>query len=95
MVHFTPLEMLKTPHFYLLYVMFVAIATGGLVATAQAGPLVKSWGLAAAVRTLSTTLNPMANGGSRISWGWISDRLGERTRWRWRSLSRACAWCRY
>jgi OFA family oxalate/formate antiporter-like MFS transporter len=56
--------------------MFVAIATGGLVVTAQAGPLVDSWGLAAAALAAATTLSPIANGASRVSWGWISDRLG-------------------
>ena len=74
--NFTTGEMLRTPLFYLLYVMFVAIATGGLVVTANAGPLVKQWGLAASALAAATTLSPIANGASRISWGWISDRLG-------------------
>src|SRR5262249_19660547 len=74
--NFSTPEMMRTPMFYLLYVMFVAVATGGLVVTAQAGPLVDSWGLAAAALAAATTLSPIANGASRISWGWISDRLG-------------------
>jgi MFS transporter, OFA family, oxalate/formate antiporter len=74
--NFTTSEMLRTPMFYLIYVMFVAIATGGLVVTANAGFLVGSWGLAATALAAATTLSPLANGGSRISWGWISDRLG-------------------
>jgi len=65
--------------FYLLYAMFVLIATGGLVVTANAGPLVKDWGLAAAALAAATTLSPIANGASRVSWGWISDRLGRET----------------
>ena len=73
---FTTGEMLRTPLFYLMYVMFVAIATGGLVVTANAGPLQKSWGLAAGALLAATSLSPLANGASRISWGWISDRLG-------------------
>jgi OFA family oxalate/formate antiporter-like MFS transporter len=73
---FTTPEMLRTPMFYFLYVMFVAIATGGLVVTAQASALVDSWGLAATALAAATTLSPIANGGSRISWGWFSDRLG-------------------
>jgi MFS transporter, OFA family, oxalate/formate antiporter len=72
---FTTGEMLRTPHFYLMYGMFVAAATGGLLLTAQAGPLAKFWGLTA-VLTISTTLGPLANLASRISWGWISDRIG-------------------
>jgi OFA family oxalate/formate antiporter-like MFS transporter len=74
--NFTTPEMVRTPVFYLLYVMFVLIATGGLVVTANAGPLVKDWGLAATALAAATTLSPVANGASRISWGWISDRLG-------------------
>jgi len=74
--NFTTGEMLRTPLFYLLYIMFVAIATGGLVVTANAGPLVKQWGLAASALAAATTLSPIANGASRVSWGWISDRLG-------------------
>jgi OFA family oxalate/formate antiporter-like MFS transporter len=74
--NFTTGEMLRTPLFYLLYLMFVSIATGGLVVTANAGPLVSSWGLAATALAAATALSPLANGASRISWGWISDRLG-------------------
>lgn len=76
---FTTVEMMKTGHFYFMYAMFVAIATGGLVVTAQAGPLAKSWGLAAAVLTAATSLNAVANGCSRIFWGWVSDRIGRET----------------
>jgi OFA family oxalate/formate antiporter-like MFS transporter len=72
---FTTGEVLRTPHFYLMYLIFVAAATGGLFVTAQAGPLAKSWGLTA-VLTMSTTISPLANLASRISWGSISDRLG-------------------
>src|SRR2546426_5842788 len=75
-VHFTTREMLRTPHFYALYVMFVMMATGGLLVTAQAGPVATSWGISLAALTLATTLSPIANGLSRISWGWVSDRLG-------------------
>lgn len=73
---FTTAEMLRSPQFYVLYVMFVAMATGGLFVTANAGPLQKSWGLTAAALTAATTLGPIANGISRIFWGWFSDRSG-------------------
>ena len=73
---FTTAEMLRTPQFYLVYLMFVLMATGGLLVTAQAGPVAKSWGLPLAALTLATALSPLANGGSRIFWGWVSDRLG-------------------
>jgi OFA family oxalate/formate antiporter-like MFS transporter len=74
--HFTTPEMLRTPHFYALYAMFVLMATGGLLVTAQAGPVAQSWGISASALLWATTLNPIANGLSRISWGWVSDRLG-------------------
>jgi MFS transporter, OFA family, oxalate/formate antiporter len=74
--YFTTGEMLRTPQFYVLYVMFVMMATGGLMVTAQAGPMAQSWGLSMAALTLAASLSPVANGASRIFWGWASDRLG-------------------
>jgi OFA family oxalate/formate antiporter-like MFS transporter len=74
--HFTTWEMLRTPHFYGLYAMMVMMATGGLLITAQAGPVARNWGISASFLTLALALNPVANGASRITWGWISDRLG-------------------
>lgn len=83
---YTTLEVLQTPRFYMLYVMFVLMATGGLLITANAGPIVKAWGLnttnvnflwmSMAALTLATTLSPLANGAARITWGGVSDRLG-------------------
>jgi OFA family oxalate/formate antiporter-like MFS transporter len=52
------------------------MATGGLLVTANAGPMARSWGLTVAALTLAATLSPLANGGARIFWGWASDRLG-------------------
>ena len=57
--------MLRTPQFYVMYAMFVLMATGGLLVTANAGPMARSWGLSAAALTLAATLSPLANGGSR------------------------------
>ena len=73
---YTTLEVLRTPQFYAMYIAFVLMATGGLLVTANAGPMAKSWGLAASALTLAATLSPLANGASRIFWGWASDRLG-------------------
>ena len=72
----TTLEMLGTPRFYVLYAMFVMMATGGLLVTANAGPISKSWGFNASVLALAATLSPLANAASRIFWGWISDGIG-------------------
>jgi MFS transporter, OFA family, oxalate/formate antiporter len=77
--HFTTLEMLRVPQFYVLYAMFVMMSTGGLLVTANAGPMAQSWGLTAGALTLAATLSPLANGGSRVFWGWASDRLGRET----------------
>src|SRR2546426_824448 len=68
--------MVRTPQFSLLYAMLVMMATGGLLVTAQAGPMAHSWGIAATTLTLAASLSPLANGGSRICWGWVSDRFG-------------------
>lgn len=73
---FTTVEMLRSPRFYVIYTMFVLMATGGLLVTANAGPMARSWGLSTAVLTLAATLSPLANGASRIFWGWMSDRVG-------------------
>ena len=77
--HFTTPEMLRTPQFYVMYAMFVLMATGGLLVTAQAGPIAQSWGYSTAVLTLAASLSPIANGASRIFWGWASDRIGRET----------------
>jgi MFS transporter, OFA family, oxalate/formate antiporter len=74
--NFTTQEMLRTPHFYILYVMFVAMSTGGLFVTANSASVVRAWGMTTAVLTTAASLSPLANGASRISWGWVSDRLG-------------------
>jgi MFS family permease len=49
------------------------MATGGLLVTANAGPMARAWGFSI---TLAATLSPLANGAARIFWGWASDRLG-------------------
>jgi OFA family oxalate/formate antiporter-like MFS transporter len=72
----TTSEMLRTPQFYVLYAMFVMMATGGLLVTANAGPMAASWGIPAAALAAATSFNALANGASRIFWGWASDRVG-------------------
>jgi len=71
--------MLRTPHFYLLYLMFVMMATGGLLVTAQAGPLAREWGIGMTALTVALALDRLSNGAGRIFWGWTSDRLGRET----------------
>ena len=76
---FSSAQMLRTPHFYVLYAMFVMMATGGLLVTAEAGPLAKEWGIGLGALTLALALTRVANGVSRIFWGWVSDQIGRET----------------
>jgi MFS transporter, OFA family, oxalate/formate antiporter len=73
---FTTMEMLRTPQFYVMYVALVMMATGGLLVTANAGPIAKSWGIPASALAVAASFNALANGGSRLSWGWLSDKIG-------------------
>jgi OFA family oxalate/formate antiporter-like MFS transporter len=73
---FTTAEMLASSYFYLLYVMFLLMGIGGLLVTAQVGPIATTWGFAPATLVLAATLSPLANGGGRIFWGQVSDRIG-------------------
>jgi len=73
---FTTGEMLATGHFYLLYVMFLLMGIGGLLVTAQVGPIATTWGFSPATLVLAATLSPLANGGGRVFWGQVSDRVG-------------------
>jgi OFA family oxalate/formate antiporter-like MFS transporter len=73
---FTTREMLRTPQFFILYASFVMMATGGLLVTANAGSIAKAWGIPVTALAMATSLNALANGGSRIFWGWVSDKIG-------------------
>src|SRR5437868_8466070 len=41
----TPMEMVRTSAFWIMFVMFVLTATGGLIATAQLTPIAKDFGI--------------------------------------------------
>ena len=83
---YTPKEMLKTPVFWLLYAIFVAVAAGGLMATAQIGPIAKDYGMAKQqfmifgtmlpLLTLTLSIDNLANGLTRPLCGFISDKIG-------------------
>jgi OFA family oxalate/formate antiporter-like MFS transporter len=73
---FTSLQMLQTPHFYLLYVAFVLTSVGGLMITAQGEPIGRSLGIPGAAIVLAISWRNVANGGGRVFWGWISDLVG-------------------
>ncbi len=77
---FNSWEMLRTPQFYVLYVMMLMVGIGGLMATAQVAPVARNFKIGAAALAIALSLNPLGNGCSRFFWGWISDSLGrERT----------------
>jgi OFA family oxalate/formate antiporter-like MFS transporter len=86
-VDYTTPQMVKTPVFWLTYVLFVAVAAGGLVATAQIGPIAKDYGLAKLpmsllgfvtlpLLTMTLAIDNLANGFTRPLCGFVSDRLG-------------------
>jgi OFA family oxalate/formate antiporter-like MFS transporter len=72
---FSTREMLSKLQFYVLYVMFVMVATGGLYLTANQKDIAKEWGFSAFISAI-VVAGPLANGASRVAWGWISDRMG-------------------
>jgi len=83
---YTPVEALTSPVFWVMYVMFVAVAAGGLMATAQLAPIAKDWGLdktpvslagiVLPALTFALTIDRVLNGLTRPFFGWISDHLG-------------------
>ncbi|MBI3400800.1 MAG: oxalate/formate MFS antiporter [Acidobacteria bacterium] len=83
---FKPMEMIKTPAFWILYVMFVLVASSGLVVTAQVAPIARDYkiaGLPVNFLFVSSTVLVMAgivdnilNGLARPTFGWVSDHFG-------------------
>jgi MFS transporter, OFA family, oxalate/formate antiporter len=80
---YTPLEVLKTPVFYLLYIMFVMVSASGLMATAQLAPIAGDFNVAKVVilgglttLALAGIIDNIANGSARPLFGWISDNIG-------------------
>jgi MFS transporter, OFA family, oxalate/formate antiporter len=79
-------QMVKTPVFWLTYVLFVLVAAGGLMATAQIGPIAKDYGfnklpvtllgLTLPLLTMTLSIDSLANGFTRPLCGFISDRIG-------------------
>ena len=79
----TPREMLRSPIFWLLYVMFVAVSASGLMATAQLALIASDFNLSKTVllfgaSTLSIALvvDNVMNGTARPFFGWVSDQIG-------------------
>jgi len=73
---FKPLEVLRTPQFYLIYIMFLFMTVGGLLLTANAKPFAKDVGVLSYFVILGVTVDRISNGAGRIGWGWVSDKWG-------------------
>jgi OFA family oxalate/formate antiporter-like MFS transporter len=85
-VDYSTRQMLKTPVFWVLYAMFVLVASGGLMATAQLGPIANDFGIASLPMTLfgatlplltmALSIDNVANGLTRPLCGFVSDKIG-------------------
>ena len=85
-VDLAPRQVLRTPVFWLLYIMFVMVASGGLMAAAQIAPIahdfhvadvpVNLFGLVLPALTLAISLDRVLDGMGRPLFGWISDNIG-------------------
>ena len=82
----TPVEMVKSPVFWLMYLMFVLMGAGGLMATAQLAPIAKDFkvadipvsliGITLPALTFALSLDRVLNGLTRPFFGWVSDHIG-------------------
>jgi OFA family oxalate/formate antiporter-like MFS transporter len=78
-----PLQMLRQPTFWVLYVMMTLMAFTGLVITAQIAPIASYYHVGAVPLVLGFTalvlaleVDRIVNGLTRPFWGWISDHVG-------------------
>jgi OFA family oxalate/formate antiporter-like MFS transporter len=81
-----PMEMVLTPLFWILYVMFVLVAASGLVVTAQVAPIARDYKIAdlpvnllfisSTVLVMAGIVDNLLNGLARPFFGWVSDHIG-------------------
>jgi OFA family oxalate/formate antiporter-like MFS transporter len=82
----TPAQAVRTPVFWVMYAMFVMVASGGLMTAAQIGPIAHDYkianvplnllGLQMAALTLAISLDRVLDGFGRPFFGWVSDNIG-------------------
>jgi MFS transporter, OFA family, oxalate/formate antiporter len=79
----TPGQMLASPIFWILYVMFVLVSASGLMVAAQLAIIAKDYGVSqtvilfgATTLTVAGIIDNLANGGARPFFGWVSDQIG-------------------
>src|SRR6202000_1482899 len=85
-VDFTPPQVLRTPIFWIMYLVFVMVASGGLMAAAQIAPIahdfkidnapVSMLGFQMAALTFAISLDRIFDGFGRPFFGWVSDTIG-------------------
>ncbi len=82
-VSYSPVQMLHSGVFYLMYFMMALVAFGGLMVTAQLKPIAATYGLDKTVvlfgitaLSLALMLDRILNGLTRPFWGWVSDHIG-------------------
>jgi len=83
---YTPAEVLRSPCFWVLYVMFVLVAAGGLTMAASMAPIAKDFkiekepvelfGLIMPALVFALSLNRIFDGVGRPFFGWLSDQIG-------------------
>jgi OFA family oxalate/formate antiporter-like MFS transporter len=73
---YTPGELFRTRHFYLMWVGYCLGATAGLMTISQVIPFAKSVGLPATAATLTLLIGATGNATGRILSGFVSDRIG-------------------
>jgi OFA family oxalate/formate antiporter-like MFS transporter len=83
---YSPAQVLRSPVFWVMYLMFVMVAAGGLMATAQLGPIAKDFkigdvpvnimGLMLPALTFALAIDRVLNGLTRPFFGWVSDQIG-------------------
>ena len=80
---YTPGEVLVSPIFWVLYVMFVLVSASGLMATAQIALIAKDYHVAdtailfgASALSVALIVDNVANGAARPLFGWVSDNIG-------------------
>jgi OFA family oxalate/formate antiporter-like MFS transporter len=83
---YPPSAVLRSPVFWVMYLMFVLIAAGGLTMAASMAPIAKDFkiekapvdifGLVMPALVYALALNRIFDGVGRPSFGWLSDRIG-------------------
>jgi OFA family oxalate/formate antiporter-like MFS transporter len=80
---YSPKDVLMTPVFWLLYIMFIMVSASGLMATAQLAPIASDFNVSnvlilfgLSTLSLAAIVDNICNGGARPLFGWISDNIG-------------------